>query len=46
MKAEDFSVNATSVTDESYVRYLNVLSVNDEAKSLRVMFGGAYSGLF
>jgi hypothetical protein len=46
MKAEDFSVNATSTDDPSYVRYLNVLSVDDEAKTIRAMFGGAYSGMF
>lgn len=43
---EDFSVNATSVDDSSYIRYLNVLSVDNEAKTIRAMFGGAYSGLF
>lgn len=26
---EEFSVNATSVTDSSYIRYLNVMSVLD-----------------
>jgi hypothetical protein len=41
-----FSVNATSVTDSSYIRYLNVLSVNEETRVIRAMFGGAYSGLF
>jgi hypothetical protein len=42
----DFTVNATSVADESYIRYLNVLSVDNEAKTIRAMFGGAYSGVF
>jgi len=34
------------VNDDSYVRYLNVLSVDNEAKTIRAMFGGAYSGMF
>ena len=46
LAAEDFSVNATSIKDENYVRYLNVLSVDQEAKTLRTMFGGAESGVF
>jgi hypothetical protein len=57
LNAEDFSVNATSTADETYVRYLNVLSVVDTpavegdtpveaVKKLRVMFGGAESGYF
>lgn len=41
-----FSVNATSTTDESYVRYLNVLSVDDSTKKIRAMFGGALTGMF
>jgi hypothetical protein len=41
-----FTVNAISVTKEDYVRYLNVLSVNDETKTIRAMFGGAYTGMF
>jgi hypothetical protein len=46
LKPEEFTVNATSTTDESYIRYLNVLSVDNDAKSIRAMFGGAYSGMF
>jgi hypothetical protein len=46
LKAEDFSVNATSTKDPNYVRYMNVLSVDQEAKTLRTMFGGAESGVF
>jgi hypothetical protein len=54
LTASDFSVNATSTTNSTYVRYLNVLSVTDTpastgvaaVKSLRVMFGGAYTGTF
>lgn len=44
--AKDFSVNATSTKDASYVRYLNVLSVDDKAKTIKAMFGGAKSGNF
>jgi hypothetical protein len=46
MVASEFSVNATSVDNEDYVRYLNVLSVDAAAKTIRCMFGGAYSGVF
>jgi len=42
----DFSMNVTSVADSSYIRYLNVIEVNDSAKSFTAMFGGAYSGEF
>lgn len=43
---EDFTVNATSQTNSSYIRYMNVISVDDEAKQITCMFGGAWSGLF
>lgn len=47
---DHFTVNATSTTNPDYIRYLNVLSVNEDMdsgkKTLRAMFGGAYSGLF
>lgn len=43
---KDFTVNATSVNDENYIRYLNVLSVDNSAKTIRAMFGGAYTGMF
>jgi hypothetical protein len=54
LNASDFSVNATSKTNTTYVRYLNVLNVTDTAastgvaavKMLTVMFGGAYTGNF
>jgi hypothetical protein len=42
----DFTVNATSTTDSTYVRYLNVVEVDDDAKELTCMFGGAKSGEF
>lgn len=40
---EDFSVNATSVSNPDYKRFLSVLSVDDSAKSMECMFGGAES---
>jgi hypothetical protein len=40
---EDFSVNASSTSDSSYIRYMNVIGVNDTAKTITVMFGGAES---
>jgi len=43
---KDFSVNATSTSKPEYKRYLNVLSVDDETKTLECMFGGAESGTF
>jgi len=43
---KDFTVNATSVDDENYIRYLNVLSVDNSAMTIRAMFGGAYTGMF
>jgi len=54
LSASDFTVNATSLTNSTYHRYLNVLSVVDTpasvgvaaVKSLRVMFGGALTGTF
>jgi hypothetical protein len=42
----DFTVNATSTTNSTYVRYLNVIKVDDKAKKLTVKFGGAKSGKF
>jgi hypothetical protein len=46
MVANEFSVNATSVSNEEYIRFLNVLSVDATARTIRCMFGGAYSGVF
>lgn len=42
----DFSVNFTSTTNSSIVKRLNVVSVDDSAKTLKVMFGGAKSDTF
>ena len=41
-----FTVNATSVEDPNYVRYLNVVRADNTAKTLSCMFGGAELGLF
>lgn len=42
----DFSVNATNITNPTYFRQMNVIGVNDTEKTLTVMFGGAWSGLY
>jgi hypothetical protein len=41
-----FTVNATSTSDPNYVRYMNVVSANNDDKTLSCMFGGAESGEF
>ena len=46
LNRDDFTVNATSQTNSTYVRYMNVIAVDDTAKTLTALFGGAYSGLF
>lgn len=45
---DQFTVQAHSVDDATYIRYLNVLSLTfaEDAKSMEVMFGGAYTGSF
>ena len=43
---ESLSMNATSVTNSSYIRQMNVIEVDDAAKTFVVMFGGAESGQF
>jgi hypothetical protein len=40
----DFTVNATSWTDPTYKKMMNVIAVNDADRTLTVLFGGAYSG--
>jgi hypothetical protein len=42
----DLSINATSTTNSSYIRYLNVIQVDDTAKTFIAIFGGAESGTF
>lgn len=46
MNKDDFTVNATFVDDNSYIRYLRVNEVDDSAKTLTCKFGGAESGSF
>jgi hypothetical protein len=41
---EDFTVNATNITNPTYFRQMNVIGVHEATKSLMVMFGGAWSG--
>jgi hypothetical protein len=41
-----FSVNMTSNTDSSIVKYLNVIGVDDAAKTITALFGGAPSGMY
>jgi hypothetical protein len=42
-KAE-FTVNATNITNPSYFRQMNVISVYEDEKIIECMFGGAWSG--
>ena len=42
----DFSVNATNISNPSYFRQMNVISVDDASKTLTCMFGGAWSGKY
>jgi hypothetical protein len=41
---DEFSVNATNITNPDYYRQMNVIAVYDELKTMTVMFGGAWSG--
>jgi len=43
---DELSMNATSLEDNTYIRYLNVIEVNDAEKQFTAMFGGAYSGKY
>jgi hypothetical protein len=43
---DTLSINATSTTNSSYIRYMNVVEVDDEAKTFDAIFGGAYSGKY
>jgi hypothetical protein len=43
LNKEDFSVNASSISNSSYIRYMNVIGVNDTTKTITFMFGGAES---
>jgi len=44
LAVEDFTVNGTMITNSTIVKRMNVIAVDDAAKTLTVMFGGAYSG--
>ena len=46
LKAEDFTVTAIGTKDKTYIRFLNVLDVDDAKKTIRCMFGGAWTGQF
>ena len=46
LKKEDFTVNATSTKNATYIRYMRVVAVDDAKKQLTCMFGGAESGKF
>jgi hypothetical protein len=46
LNKDDFTVNATSTKTPGYVRYLNIIKVDQATKKLTVMFGGAESGDF
>ena len=43
---EDFTVNATSSTNDTYIKFMNVVEVDDAAKTITTMFGGAHSGTY
>jgi hypothetical protein len=43
---DSFTVNATKQGNSSVIAYMNVIAVDDSAKTLTVMFGGAYSGVY
>jgi len=44
MFKEDFSVNATNISNPEYFRPMNVIAVYDELRILTAMFGGAWTG--
>jgi hypothetical protein len=44
MFKEDFSVNATNISNPEYFRPMNVIAVYDDLRTLTAMFGGAWSG--
>ena len=41
---DEFTVNATNISNPTYFRQMNVIGVDDANKVLTVMFGGAWSG--
>lgn len=42
----DFSVNATNISNPTYFRQMNVIGVDESTKTIICMFGGAWSGLY
>lgn len=46
LSTSDFSINATSQHESTYMKRMNVIRVDDAAKSVTVKFGGAQSGLY
>jgi hypothetical protein len=44
LSRNDFTVNMTKADNATVVKRLNVVSVDDTAKTIQAMFGGAYSG--
>jgi len=41
-----FTVNATNISNPTYMRQMNVIAVDDSTKTITTMFGGAWSGLY
>lgn len=46
LNRDDFTVNATNMTNKGYKRYLRVIDVDDATKTLICKFGGAWSGKY
>jgi hypothetical protein len=46
LKKEEFEVNATNKTNSTYIRFLNVVAVDDTTKTITALFGGAWSGKY
>jgi hypothetical protein len=44
LERDDFSVNATNLTNPSYYRRMNVIAADNDTKTITCMFGGAWSG--
>lgn len=42
----DFTVNATNISNPAYFRQMNVIGADESTKTLTCMFGGAWSGLY
>lgn len=46
LNKEDFTVNATRTDNGTYIKYLNIVAVDNTNKTIDVMFGGAHSGTY